>query len=99
MTRTMWGRSFGSRPYAFVRSFGSRPNVVLGAIVLTCASAAVPPLDAWSPDVRENVYEPSACQPFARRFSTTITRPLYVSEYPSGFVRRKRRLDGEFVST
>ena len=34
-----------------------------------------------------------------RRFSTAITRPLYVIEYPSGFVSRKRRSAVELVST
>ena len=47
VTRTTWGRSFGRRPCAFVRSFGSRPNNLVGvAIVLACAPAASSPLDA-----------------------------------------------------
>ena len=52
ITRNMCGRSFGSRPRALVRSLGSRPNVRLrrGATVLTCAPAAVVPLEACSPD-------------------------------------------------
>src|SRR5262245_24021591 len=101
MTRNMCGRSFGSRPYALERSLGSRPNVLGfgGAIVLTCGPPAVAPLETCSPHVLENVYEPNACQPLDRRFSAAITTPLYVSEYPSGFVNRKRRAPGELTIT
>ena len=35
-----------------------------------------PPLETCSPDVRENVYDPMACQPFDRRLSSATTRPL-----------------------
>src|SRR5215211_15135 len=89
----MCGRSFASRPRALVRLFGSCPNVRYGApaIVLTCDAAAVPPLETCRPDARENVYEPNACQPRERRFSTATTTPLYVSEYPAGFVNRNLR--------
>src|SRR5262249_23921016 len=79
----MCGRSFGRRPFALVRLLGSRPDVVVGkagATVLTWGSDALAPLDACRPDARENVYEPIACQWSDRRFSNTITRPLYVSE-------------------
>ena len=47
-----------------------------GDTVLTCGPAAVAPLEACSPYAFDSVYEPCACQPSARRFSATMTRPL-----------------------
>src|SRR5262245_36338517 len=78
MIRNMCGRSLGRRPRALIRSLGSCPNVsgCGGEIVLTCAPDAVAPLDGSSPWVLEYVYDANACQPFARRFSTTVTNPL-----------------------
>jgi hypothetical protein len=67
-------------------------------MVLTCEPAAVAPLEGCSPEALDNVYEPNACHPRARRFSAEITSPLYVSEYPAGFVNRKRRSAVEFTS-
>ena len=50
-------------------------------------------------DDLEKVYEPNACQRCDSRFSSVITTPSYVREYPSGFVNRKRRSLVALVST
>ena len=93
----MCGRSLGNRPRAFVRSFGSRPNVegCGGETVLVCVPPADVLLEGSSPYAFDQVYEVNACHPFDRRFSIAMTRPLYVNEYPSGFVNRKRRARAE----
>ena len=69
-----------------------------GATVLTCARRRRS--FRWTAAARalDNVYEPNACQPCDRRFSRPH-QPLYVIEYPSGFVSRKRRSAVALTST
>src|SRR5262245_26869767 len=68
------------------------------AMVLDWAPAAFVPLAACSPTTREKVYEPKASHRLDWRFSNAITRPLYLSDHPGGFVTRKRRSAVEFAS-
>ena len=61
--------------------------------MLVCMPAADVPLEGSSPSAFDHVYEANACQPSDRRFSTAITSPLYLSEYASELVNRKRRAE------
>src|SRR5262245_24209514 len=101
VARKICGRSFGSRPSAFVRSLGSWPNVrdPGRAIVLNCASDAAALLVTSMPYVFEYVYDPDACHRLEIRFSIATTSPSYLRNRFDGFVSRNRRSAVELVST